>query len=920
MKGLNKPEISRNAPIDELFERIDDYTTLSNKKTGSKGDGDDALTAIYKKISHNKDGGVARIDMMQCLTDYCFSDIRKIEEYSITQKLKNKASGDPEKVNLITISLHDLKIFNKLINLVIIQLIYPLLPANIGIPLVERRLKSFNNSDDKLYKFVRVKNDDLLLKIMNSLIDIFDNSNDNDVCEMMLKGNGFTDLMTILIYFIHKEKKSGDGTNCYLEKFNKVENLNTTFNLFTIYTLLLQSSGEEYKPFISHRLVLLTINRSNGVLNLIDFIVGIRDDEEINIEKLSKVNKILISKPRKISSVEYFTKIFNQVYNILILINRPVMNYVVLNIVETFYNKNKKIVNDFLFKKIWNLLIEEKQVNENGLNNVINILISLSKIDNIELLNHLFKPIMLKLWIYCFYLRKNNLEYHKVLLDLISSFFKITENEELMIILVDNLLNSSGDDWKFETNIENKLTKIVPKTVLDKENASSNFDLINNDLTSSLDLLKELLQKIQNPKLVNKIFIIVLNRWIVINNDSIKLKDYDSIFMLIDLKFLELCFNEFKEDVVGEPKEMLIVIDSLLSQKEGDLKDEEEREADSDDEDDEDDEDENGNILLKLLSAIITENDVNELVKFKPVLSSISNKLVAINTNTTISLSQRINELLSTSSTSSATTENTVTNDDQEILKKSLIELNDPLVPIRAHGLHMLRQLITKKSPIISIEFAVELHLLQLKDSEPFIYLNVIKSLIKLIEFDLVTVNSLIKFYKDKSEDLNNRIKIGEVFLNFIINFNQMFVGDLANKLLEELLEIVRNKDDNETELRISSLSIIGEIFQTNGGAFYNYVDSVLDILIGILQLEKDDTLKRSCIIVLNDLIMFNGIGIVSKQYVKKIQLILDYEEANSNDYFLVEQIAVIKKNINDQIKDIFTVSSTNEQFNKFRI
>ena len=92
----------------------------------------------------------------------------------------------------------------------------------------------------------------------------------------------------------------------------------------------------------------------------------------------------------------------------------------------------------------------------------------------------------------------------------------------------------------------------------------------------------------------------------------------------------------------------------------------------------------------------------------------------------------------------------------KQILQRAITNLNDPLVPIRAHGLYLLRQLIEMKSSVITLDFAINLHLVQLKDPEPFIYLNVIKGLETLIEWnEPLVLDSLCKLYLQDDVELD---------------------------------------------------------------------------------------------------------------------------------------------------------------------
>lgn len=914
-KGLNVPQLSRETALDKIFKELADFIQIDEK------DPKDSITQYYDKLEKYSDERVEKID---AVLDKSFEFISQIQDYSLLKEAQNKASGDPEKYGLITISLHDMKYFNELMNLIIIQGIYPFLPPGIGIPLEQRRLKSFNQRS-KLFRYERVPNGEKVLeKIVKNFEIVFDKG--GDVKDLMLKGSGLTDILTVLTVLITGQNSSLICT------FKKFESKSDTYNLFSIYTVLLQTARiPKYQSFLSERLTSITINRENGVISLIDFIVGIREDEDVNIDKFNNVNRILIAKPKDISSVEYFTKLFDQIYDILIYINRPVLLSVVVNFIRVLYDKNKRVIHDFLFKKIWKSLNPdaskfyqgETVVEAKELNNAINVLISLTKETTPQFLNELFSKIILKLWAYMFYLRKKNLEYYSILNNIMVSFFTVTSNNEYLENIVLNLVKSGGDDWKFETNLENKLSSIVKSSVLDEGLSSEEiFD----DLDIGLGIIVDLFKNLGND-IVKTQFLNVLNRWISKQQNDNLLDQENPFLMLIDLKFLEKINDEFKDALLDKPEDVLLVIKNLLKFKPSEerigKKEAIDAEVDSDDEDEDDDPDlsNSGNItiLLELLSAILSETNPTELLKHRETLADISKILVKYSSDKQCeTLHKRIEDFLSDKTKISDDKDDEKAK-DKAILEKAITSMNDPLIPIRAHGLYLLRQLIIKKSPVITLEFVIELHIVQLQDSEPFIYMNVIKSLNELIDFDDTgTVDFLCQFYTKKEEKLDDRLKIGEVILNFISKKGEVFTGPLADKVMAQTLSVIQDFEE-DNRLRMSAMSLIGQALRTNAIGLDKFIKDAIDCSIGILELEKDVIMKRSAVVLISDLIAFGGVEIVPRGYGEKLRTVLLYAKVNADDYLLVEQIDQVLSIIDDLIKEKFkpTMSS---QFDSMKI
>lgn len=127
-KGLNKPEIKSTKPIDLLFEKLENVLDLEYDQL--------TIDVLYQRLFNDKqefDSFTKRYEVIEQLLDYLI-DIQKLSMNSIQNDDKN----------LIAISLHDLKTFSKLLNVIIIHGVYP--PLNIlriGIQFEKRQLKNF---------------------------------------------------------------------------------------------------------------------------------------------------------------------------------------------------------------------------------------------------------------------------------------------------------------------------------------------------------------------------------------------------------------------------------------------------------------------------------------------------------------------------------------------------------------------------------------------------------------------------------------------------------------------------------------------------------------------------------------------------------------------------------------------------------
>lgn len=941
-KGLNVPDYLGNSPLDKLFQRLQKVV---------EGDLDDIdISTLQDRMLESS---LPEFELHYKVIEKLLDHLIEIRD------LSNKSEAVNGDENLIKISLHDIKTFGKLVNLIIIHGIYPALGSfRIGIPFEKRRLNDFAKSKKpiKIKKLPEVPgaksykekfgNSERLLRLIYSKLKIIF-SEKSDVQELLIKGTGYSDFLTVSAAMITIPYFDSHDKPQLLSEYNDfVTRLPDTFELFQTYSLLITTPSPPYfKQFIMSKLLTLHYDADDGISALCEFILGLRDSEEINIEKFENVSNVILLKPKSINTVDYFKKIGVQIYTQLVNIDKPVITSCLGFVTDRLWNKNQLVARDFIFKHVWKNFNPENNsqslvlVGEAALNNNINVLISLTK-SNLsgELLSNILQPILLPIWSYYTFLKSNS-KSTEVISQILISYFTITstiENENSSIALNDlnniskNLLIMGSEYWQFEFG-PNGLLQIVKDSGNPLGESSSNkinsfLDKLDLACVYFTDLLKEL-----DDDLIQGLFALILKRWLGLEENSLEVsfdsKNEDAFFVLIDLRLLEKMGNEFKDSLAKTPMEMLEIVKSflLLKKKEASKPSRpHERIVDSDDDsDDEDVEEElSSNILpivLELLSVILSEasdldqksNDLlrdiqkllKSLLKSQSESQTISNSIQALH--------DRIKILLD------GDTKPTSTSDlHSKIFKRAITSLNDPLVPIRAHGLYLLRQLIELKSSVISLDFVINLHLINLKDPEPYIYLNVIKGLESLLEFNERDVlPHLISIYLNKQGDteLDERLKVGEVLLRYIQLKNEMFSGDMAALVFSAGISLIRvSKDDSDIvddRLRMSAMSLLGTCCNTNPIGVIDKLTDALDCVFGILQLEtsKDKAImRRSAIVLINDLILGTSSSdkiSFPREYQEKVTTILRYIVETDNDLLAKEQAQTVLDTIDYLIK-----------------
>ncbi|KAI5959778.1 uncharacterized protein KGF55_005010 [Candida pseudojiufengensis] len=899
-KGLNKPEFSRDEPIDKLFEKLEQLLNLPLEEL--------SISVLNQRIFERPLVSSSRYEV----TNYLLDQLLDIQKCSMEKKFKDKS--------IISISLHDIKTFSKLVNVIIILGIYPALNHfNIGVPFEKRRLKELNSK--KPIQVEKLSNRDESISLLDLIYEkffiIFQIK--SDVTDLLSKGTGVSDFITIAIAL---NTIPGISHEPYSIQYKDIQKIPETFELFQIYTLLINTpSPSYYKQFVFQHLQVLHYNAPNGdgVLALIEFVLGIRDQEDIDIAKFDHVTSVILSKPKDINTEAYFTSIGNQFYSLLVNINRPAITSCVTYVIEKLWDRNQLIVKDFLLKRLWNnfnptINNNDKHilVTEAELNNAINVLISLSRKGLIpDLYQAVMEPIILSLWAYYLSLKRNGKSV-EVITNILTSYFTVMvdfdDNKFVGLDLIaKNLIYEGGDDWEYTLG-PNGLMEIVKKKPIYKSE-SSNYKI--NKFIEDLDFCcSNFMKLLENVDLVTvqALFISILKTWLKSGDrDTIMLGEEDEspYLKLIDLKILENIGEKFKESLARTPFEMLEIAQSFLDSKltyNDSNEDVEMRNEnyDSDDEDNEENQEEILPVLLELLSAILSEQDVVIDDQSRELLNNINNSLVKLrsrNINTNLkksieSLQHRITNFLTGVSPPANELDA-----QKQVLQRAITSLNDPLVPIRAHGLYLLRQLIRMKSEVISLDFVVNLHLVQLKDPEPFVYLNVIKGLESLIEWDeLPVLKILLEIYTNKDNDLDERLRIGEVILRYIQLSNEKFNGESAQLIVESCLTIIRRHEGDDDRMRMSAMSLLGMCCKVNPLGLVGSLGDALDCAIGILNLEtssEKSIMRRSAITLIQDLILGTSETdkvIIPNTYKEKIVTLLRYISVTDTDLFTREQ------------------------------
>ncbi|KAI0824765.1 hypothetical protein BC628DRAFT_1419872 [Trametes gibbosa] len=301
---------------------------------------------------------------------------------------------------------------------------------------------------------------------------------------------------------------------------------------------------------------------------------------------------------------------------------------------------------------------------------------------------------------------------------------------------------------------------------------------------------------------------------------------------------------------------------------------EEAEEGDSDDENGEDSQehgsDDMTSTAVKLLLSVLEANS-DLSARTAPVLNDIFSLLEPLSRAPEDSLRFITREARMVMTARLASTSDSVgrktqkpfssdgTEDAQETYQNALKLLQDPLLPVRAHGLMLLRQLVlarkdssgTLAEPSIDralIPGILSLFMQSIQDDDSYMFLNAVQGLSAMVDgFGKEVLRSLVSVYSDgldglsastmSQHDVDMRTRIGEA-LGQVIRRCGDALPSYASLLIPPLFQVVR-ASHFPTVLRTSAISLLAQCVKTNALAVLPYTVDLADAMIDLLQVES---------------------------------------------------------------------------------
>ncbi|BGP73193.1 hypothetical protein NBRC10513v2_006597 [Rhodotorula toruloides] len=275
---------------------------------------------------------------------------------------------------------------------------------------------------------------------------------------------------------------------------------------------------------------------------------------------------------------------------------------------------------------------------------------------------------------------------------------------------------------------------------------------------------------------------------------------------------------------------------------------------------------------LTLLLAVLEANDSLDMSN-TPLLAVIYSQLDTLASSTSLQLipplAREAKMVLSlrraSSAFDSAHPESTSAESDDPLAasrakyREALKLLQDPLLPVRAQGLHLLRTLVLdRKTALLSTDPALlpavlDIFVQAIEEEDSFLYLNAVQGLSSLVDvFGRQVIGRLLEVYTGARKgdrepkavgegekgmrELDKRLRVGETLVQVVQRAGEalgMFVDDVVAPLL-----LVLRTATLPIPLRASAITVLATCVETAPVALLQYADVLAEACTTLLSIE----------------------------------------------------------------------------------
>ncbi|KAI4179677.1 MAG: hypothetical protein LQ348_005356 [Seirophora lacunosa] len=750
------------------------------------------------------------------------------------------------------------KVVNALLDLVVLEGIYPSVSSGVGVP-VERRLKSALKGEFTIRSLGetsggRLEDKRLLIHVVDRLCPI---SLSRKGLASSIQHRMSVDLIAAVGELAFSPAWDNDTRRQSAPSFKEIIESQSALELFPQLTSLLHPSCPDwFRSALSFYLSVLPL-RPDGVRQIINFIAGSASDESgtpgttlnqstgpsVSLEALVRASKLLTSVPSTMTPDAYISALAPQLLDLLddsALDNKRIASYI---IGTGFLSKRKlgspgtagwRCFAQPIFDAIdpW---LAGRSVSETTLKLAIDRLSTLAGFhSNPGLTKRLVGPNLLPLWgLQCYALehRRTNLanQVHAIL----STYMKISATETQFLDLSDSLLWNGTALLSFASGATGGI-EIRKHDAEEANQVDSVLETVDGRVVQYLSLLRE---AVLTDDQLSKIFAHTSKAWLLGRPSQRRLEALgddtkDPLLSLVHAKLTYKLLETYKSQITSSLEGIFQLVDPILSAFVAEHRQAEREKRRSDlsliglgkiirngDEAEDGSQDADGTIssALALLSTVMINSDVTIGNTDSKILDRVQESLnyIAKTQFSDSSLGMTASNVLLLLQSQQGTPIVSKTNedtkdfdslaDDRNSHRKALGFLSNELAPVRAQGLSTLTDLVSKSSPVLNIPSTGILLVSLLQDEDEYIYLSAIKTLGLLASNHPKTiVTMLVEKYVDAHEDsaLDVRIKIGETLNKTIEHLGQLFVETIAQTVGESMIAVASRRGERPKALQ----------------------------------------------------------------------------------------------------------------------
>ncbi|CAK9786131.1 hypothetical protein CC85DRAFT_257343 [Cutaneotrichosporon oleaginosum] len=361
------------------------------------------------------------------------------------------------------------------------------------------------------------------------------------------------------------------------------------------------------------------------------------------------------------------------------------------------------------------------------------------------------------------------------------------------------------------------------------------------DLAPDPLVLADLLKKLGRADMSSEVFLRVLNEWRVrASSDGDPLKSL--LFLRLTLVMMETLGNK----VLAEPGHVLAFVEGVLNDEATALPDKKPFVQEVGDEVEipeltEDSVEQLGLLETAISLLLATLEDESITFATYPILHPIASHLTTLESAPSAHVRQLAREatLVLLVRRSASLTAGGKVSESVSTYRRALGLIADPILPVRAHGLVLLRELVFKPDYDTALTPAIlDVYMQALQDADSYIYLNAAKGLAAMADaLGKEILRTLCRVYSDTAETMDKRLRIGEALEMIIKRAGKAFAANVG-LVIPPLTGVFRDAAA-PTVLRTSALSLLSTAAEEDHLALLPWAAELASAAVDLVQVES---------------------------------------------------------------------------------